>query len=706
MAKQVFTAEVGGRPLSIEIGHVAKQANGSAWVRYGDTIVLATATMGAAKDEGFLPLTIVYEEKAYAAGKIPGGFFKREGRPHEHEVHFARLIDRPIRPLFPEGFNNETQVFAYVISYDQNCTAEFPALLAASIALFSSDIPFTTPVVGVRVGRVGGQFVLNPTPAQHEESDLDMMVVVSDDGITMVEGGAHFVPESVIVDGLVFAQEAAAPILKLQHEIRKAIGKPKAAFNPPADHSTELGWLKSNFGAKLTAAAKVIQKHERSAAFSALKSEAKAGFIAQFPDKELLFGSQWDLAKEKAVRQLIRSGVRNDGRDWKTVRPITIDMAPLPRAHGSSIFTRGETQSIVTCTLGTTDDEVKQDGIAGTKFKKFYLHYNFPPFSVGEVRRVGSPGRREVGHGLLAERAISHTIPEWTDFPYTVRIVSDITESNGSSSMASVCGGTLALMDAGVPIREPIAGVAMGLIEEEGDMVVPTDILGDEDHLGDMDFKVAGGASGITALQMDIKVRRVSKDLLSRALEQARVARLHILGEMHKAMPTTRTEMSQYAPRFEKILIHPDKIREVIGPGGKMIRSIVEESGAKIDILDDGVVFIYATSLESAMVARRRIEAICAVPEPGKYYEGLVKKTVDFGAFIEIMPGTEGLCHVSELDNQRVQYVQDVVREGDAVIVKVLSIEANGKIRLSRKAAMHVTPETLDAENDKAAKGD
>jgi polyribonucleotide nucleotidyltransferase len=680
-----------GRPLVIETGKVARQAGGSVWIQYGETVVLVTATASRSPREGidFFPLTCDYQEKTFAAGKIPGGFFKREGRPGEKEVLTSRLIDRPIRPLFPKGFNCETQVIATVLSHDRENDPDVVALLGASIALTLSDIPFNGPIAAARVGRVDGKIVINPTTAQLEESDMNMIIAASKDAIVMVEGGAKILPENVLLEGLFAAHEAVQPLIKLQEDLQKKVGKPKRTVVPPAVDEALATTVKNFAAPKLQAALAKSVKQERYAALDAVLEEAVATLGADDPGKAKQVGQLVNKVTKNVVRdQIIKERKRLDGRGLADIRPITCEIDVLPRTHGSAIFTRGETQALVTTTLGTSSDEQRIDALVGEHYKKFMLHYNFPPFSTGETKFLRSPGRREIGHGALAERALVPVLPDEADFPYTIRIVSEILESNGSSSMASVCGGSLSLMQAGVPVKAPVAGVAMGLIKEGDEVRVLSDILGDEDHLGDMDFKVTGTRDGITAVQMDIKIGGVTRAVMSEALEQARQGRLHILEKMASAIATPRGELSLHAPRIVTIKIKQDRIRDLIGPGGKTIRAIVEETGAKIDVSDDGTVLVASSDGVALEKALDRIRGLTAEAEVGKIYRGTVRRVVDFGAFVEILPGTDGLVHISQLADERVRKVTDVVNEGDVIDVKVLEVDRSGKIRLSRKEAL------------------
>ena len=683
-----------GRPLSIEVGRMAKQAAGSALVQYGDTMVLVTAVANHEAREGidFFPLTVDYQEKTFAAGKIPGGFFKREGRPSEKEVLTSRLIDRPLRPLFAEGFYCETQVIATVLSADKENDPDMVALLGASAALEVSDIPFLGPIAAVRMGRVDGNLVVNPTLPDLERSDLNLIVAGSRDAIVMVEGGARMVPEDVILDALFAAHEAIQPLLDLQSELRKALGKPKRPVEAPKRNEALFERVQSLAVPKIREAMALAGKHERNDRLKAVSREVRDALAGEFADCASEIRGAYDEAQRNLFREMIvRESKRVDGRGLKDVRPIQCEVEILPRTHGSALFTRGETQALCVITLGTASDEQKIDALLGEYYKRFMLHYNFPPFSVGEVKFLRSPGRREIGHGALAERALAAVLPGEDKFPYTVRLVSEVLESNGSSSMATVCGGSLSLMDAGVPILAPVAGVAMGLIKEGSQVRVLTDILGDEDHLGDMDFKVAGTSEGVTAVQMDNKIGGVSREVMREALYQAREGRLFILGEMAKTLRTPRESLSTYAPRIVTLKIRVDKIRDVIGPGGKVIRSIVEETGAKIDVEDDGTIFVASADGESMRRAVERIEQITAEAQIGKIYKGKVRKIMDFGAFVEILPGTDGLVHISQLAPGRVNRVTDVVQEGDEILVKVLEIDKSGKIRLSRREAMRET---------------
>src|SRR5215813_2489777 len=684
---------IGDRELSIEIGKLAKQAQGSALVRYGDTVVLVTACASNPREGlDFFPLTVDYRENFYAAGKIPGGFFKREGKPSEREVLNSRMIDRPIRPLFPEGYKNETQIIALVLSADTDIDPSMHAIVGASTALYTSVIPFSHPVAAVRVGLIEGRYYLNPTYAELKNSRLNLAVAGMEDGIVMVEAGANEVSEEVMVEALNFGHQAIKQIIGLQKELYAKIRPRKMEVVPPSLDEAMAKKIENSVRADLEDALNT-HKHDKLESYS-LVDEAKEKAVKLFPDAEededklKMVKRIFDALKEKIFRDdILRKRERPDRRKFDTIRPIWIETRILPRTHGSAIFTRGETQALVTATLGTSEDVQRLDWLEGESTKRFMMHYNFPPFSVGEVSPLRGPGRREIGHGALAERALVPVIPEETEFPYTVRVVSDILESNGSSSMATVCGGTLALMDAGVPIKAPVAGIAMGLVKEGDKVAVLTDILGDEDHLGDMDFKVAGTASGVTAIQMDNKAGGITREILRQALHQARDARLFILSVMEKAIQAPRKEISAYAPRIETIHIKPDKIREVIGPGGKVIRGLVEETGCKIDIDDDGTVVIASAdgaALEKAIAA---IQAICAEPEVGRIYHGKVRKVVEFGAFVEIMPGTDGLLHISQLSEERVRRVEDVVREGDEIDVKVLDVDRSGKIRLSLREA-------------------
>ena len=683
-----------GRPLSIEIGRVAKQADGAALVRYGETVVLVTAV--AAKelklDTDFFPLTVDYQEKTFAVGKIPGGFFKREGRPSEKEILTCRLVDRAIRPLFSEGLRCETQVIATVLSADRENDPDVVAMLGTSIALHVSDIPFNGPLAGVRIGRIDGQWVINPTQSQLRDSDTDIFLSGSRDAIVMVEGGARMVPEDEILEALFAGHEAIQPLLQIQEEIRREIGKPKRHVPLAELNSGVVKRVEELALAKLKQAIEIPEKLERYKRIGEVKGEVVGQALEELPDKEKDIKGAFDELKRKTFRDLVIEQERRiDGRGLKDIRPITCEVEVLPRTHGSALFTRGETQALVVTTLGTASDEQKIDALIGEHYKKFMLHYNFPPFSVGEVKFLRGPSRREIGHGNLAERALLPVLPPEESFPYTVRIVSEILESNGSTSMATVCGGSLSMMDAGVPVAAPVAGIAMGLIKEGEHVRVLSDILGDEDHLGDMDFKVAGTPEGITSLQMDIEISGVNREIMRQALHQAKEGRLHILGIMGATMASHRANVSGHAPRIITLKVKPDKIREIIGPGGKVIRGIIEATGVKMDVEDDGTVMIASSDEAASRKAIEMVQRIAAEAEIGKIYKGTVRKIVDFGAFVEILPGTDGLVHISQLAPERVRRVSDVLKEGDEVMVKVLEIDRQGKIRLSRKEALQET---------------
>ena len=683
-----------GRLLSIEVGKLAKQADGAALVRYGETVVLVTAVAvkDLKTDTDFFPLTVDYQERTFAAGKIPGGFFKREGRPSEKEILTCRLIDRSIRPLFSDGLRCETQVIATVLSADRENDPDVVAMLGASVALHVSDIPFNGPLAGVRIGRIDGRWAVNPTQSQLLESDMDIFLSGSRDAIVMVEGGARMVPEDEILEALFTGHQAVQPLLQIQEEIRREIGKPKrqvplAELDPAIARQVEQLAL-----SKLQQAIEIPEKLERYKQIGEIKGDVVGQMLAEFPQKEKDIKGAFDELKRKCFRGLIIQRERRiDGRGLKDIRPITCEVEVLPRTHGSALFTRGETQALVVTTLGTASDEQKIDALIGEHYKKFMLHYNFPPFSVGEVKFLRGPSRREIGHGNLAERALLPVLPPEESFPYTVRIVSEILESNGSTSMATVCGGSLSLMDAGVPVSAPVAGIAMGLIKEGEHVRVLSDILGDEDHLGDMDFKVAGTPDGVTSLQMDIKISGVNRDIMRQALYQAREGRLHILGIMTETMGSHRASVSGHAPRIITLKVRPDKIREIIGPGGKVIRGIIEATGVKMDVEDDGTVTIASSDEAASRKAIEMVQRIAAEAEVGKIYKGTVRKIVDFGAFVEILPGTDGLVHISQLAPERVRRVSDVLKEGDEVLVKVLEIDRQGKIRLSRKEALQET---------------
>jgi len=694
MTLMTKTLSLGGRELTLETGRVARQADGSAWIRFGETVVLVAAVSASSVREGvdFLPLTVDYRVRTSAAGKIPGGFFKREGRPTDHETLSCRIIDRSIRPLFPKGWRSEIQVMATILSADPQNAPDVLAATATSLALGLSDIPFAGPLATLRVGRVGGELIANPTFKQLEESDLDLVVSCSAEAIVMVEGEADQVPEATMIDALLFAFDQCQPIIRVQQEMIAALGKPKRSFTKrevdPALVEKVRGWV----GGEMQTSLDIREKLPRYAAGDALRARVLKLAQEAFPDNKFI-GMDVEDVLDKMRREVVRGriarqGQRLDGRGLKDVRKITIELGVLPRAHGSVLFTRGETQAIVTTTLGTSRDEQLIESLEADYRKRFLLHYNFPPYSVGEVRPIRGPGRREIGHGALAERALKKLIPDAEQFPYTIRIVSDITESNGSSSMATVCGGSLSLMDAGVKLPEAVAGVAMGLIKEGDGYHVLTDILGDEDHLGDMDFKVAGTRSGITAIQMDIKVTGISREVLATALAQAREARLHVLGEMDKAISAPRPELSPYAPRITTIQIRPERIKDIIGPGGRVIKEIVAQTGCSIDVEDDGTVRIGSSDPEASARAQQIIKELTQEAEVGKVYMSTVKKITDFGAFCEILPGTDGLLHISEMSDKRVEKVTDLLREGDEVLVKVVGIDRQGKIRLSRKEAL------------------
>jgi len=679
-----------GRPLRLESGRLAKQASGSALVQFGDTVVLAAASVSdSISPLPFFPLLVEYREKFYAAGKIPGGFLKREARPHDEEILSARIIDRTIRPLFPEGFKNEVQVFVYVLSADQENDADVLGLMAASFALASSKIPFAGPVAAVRVGRIEDKWVLNPTFQQLEFSDVDIVVSGTKDSIVMVEGGAAEVGEEDMLAALKVAQKGIAELVAVQEELLAKHHVQKMEWSraePPAELKARVDALALP---RVKEAMNLPEKAERAQALAALGATIKTQLEAEFPEHGRMIGDLLEETQYHSMRrQVLERGERIDGRDTTTVRPITCEVGVLPRTHGSALFTRGQTQALVTATLGSVDDEQRIDNIDVPRetTKSFMLHYNFPPFSTGEVRPMRGTSRREIGHGALAERAITPLLPDYKSFPYTIRVVSEILESNGSSSMATVCGSSLSLMDAGVPLKAPCAGVAMGLIKEGDKIAILTDILGTEDHLGDMDFKVAGTEAGITSIQMDIKIQGLSLDIMAKALDQARAGRLHILKNMAKTLATHRTEMSPWAPRIITLQVRPKDIGKIIGPKGANIREIEEVSGAKVSIDDDGVVTIAAVGGEAGNKAREMIEGMVQEAEVGKTYTGKVKSTTAFGAFVEILPGVEGLLHISELQHGRTEKTEDVVKKGDTVEVKVLEVDERGKMRLSRKA--------------------
>jgi polyribonucleotide nucleotidyltransferase len=695
--KTTVTTSVGGRQITIETGRLAKQADGAALVSCGNNIVLVTAV--SSKKESpldFFPLQVEYQEKFYATGRIPGGYFKREGKPTTNAVLTARLIDRPVRPKFPEGYRFETQIVATVLSADGAFPVEILASIGASAALHVSDIPFDGPIAAVQVGRVDGQLIANPTPQQMERSDFDIIVAGSRVGLLMVEGECKLVSEADAMAALRFGHAALTPLLNAQDELREKTGsKAKRPFTPATIDADFRSQVEAFLSPKINAALRIREKGERYKAGDVAKAEAKKLYVATITDDKLKAQREKELGtivedlKYKVARAMILDdGSRIDGRDMVTVRPIACEVGMLPRTHGSGLFTRGETQVLGTVTLGTGDDEQFIDSLLGLEKRRFLLHYNFPPFSVGECGRFGGNSRRELGHGNLAERSLKVALPDQEKFPYTIRIVSEVLESNGSSSMGTVCSGTLALLDAGVPIKANVAGIAMGLIKEGERFAVLTDILGDEDHLGDMDFKVAGTATGISALQMDIKIDSVSFQVMETALAQAKDGRLHILQEMEKVMKVPRGQISEYAPRIETIRINPDKIREVIGAGGKVIRGITEQTGVKIEIEDDGQIHIASADPAATKRAIAIIMEIVAEAEVGKTYKGKVVKITDFGAFVEIMAGTQGLLHISEITHERLRSVTDVLNEGDEIDVRVLDIDRAGRVKLSRKVLL------------------
>lgn len=690
--KNTVQVEVGGRPLIFESGEVARQAGGSVLMRYGDTVILIAATKEDRVRENidFVPLSVDYQEMSFAAGRIPGGFFRREvGRPSEKETLTSRLIDRPIRPLFPKKYAYETQVVATVLSVDKENEPDVVALTGASAALHISSIPFLGPVAAVRVGRVNGEFVINPSAAQLLESDMNIVVAGSRDAVVMVEGGAEFVSEEHIADAVMFAHEAIVPIIGAQDELQKLIGKTKDAPPEVVVDQVLIDRVNALARDEMLEVMTTPEKFARRDRKRAMKTRVREELAADYEGREKEIDALLEELEKHVVRKMmVEQRHRIDGRAFDEIRPIWIEAGKLPRTHGSALFTRGETQVIAIVTLGSSSDEQKIETLAGETFKSFMLHYNFPPFSVGEVRPLRGPGRREIGHGALAERAIRPSLPKNGEFPYTIRVVSQVTESNGSSSMATVCGASLALMDAGVPVSDSVAGIAMGLVKEGDEFIVLSDILGDEDHLGDMDFKVTGTEAGVTAFQMDVKISGVNREILKKALDQARAGRLHILGKMKEVITTPRSELSPYAPRVVTIQINPDKIRDVIGPGGKVIRAIVAETGAKIDIDDSGRVVVMSPDGEACDKAIARIRSLTTEPEIGQLYMSKIVRVTDFGAFAEILPNTEGLIHISQLEHQRVRKVTDVVNEGDQVLVKVIDIDKDGRIRLSRKAAL------------------
>ncbi|MBL9012933.1 MAG: polyribonucleotide nucleotidyltransferase [Myxococcales bacterium] len=698
------TAIVGGKEISIETGKWAKQASGSVIIRCGDSMVLVTAQGSAQpRDIDFMPLTCEYQEKFYSSGKIPGSFFRREGRTTNDEILVCRLMDRPIRPLFPKGWFIDTQIIANVISFDRENATDVLAMTAASCAVHISDLVWDGPLAGVRIGRIDGQFVANPTFAEREKSDMDIVVAASKDAIMMVEGEMHELQEDTIIDALLFAHQAVQPLIELQERLRASNGKEKRPFTKPVTDEELAAQVKQFAWDRLATAMQIKDKKKRRGSISELHLELRAELAGE--------GKPWagkakevdtafsKLEKKWARGHTISTRTRIDGRKPDEIRAISVETGVLPRAHGSALFTRGETQALVAVTLGTKYDEKKLDTLLGDQKKTFYLDYNVPPFSTGEVKMLRGQSRREVGHGFLAERSVESIVPVYEDFPYTIRVVSDILESNGSSSMASVCGGSLALMDAGVPTKAPVAGIAMGLMKEGDDYVILSDILGDEDHLGDMDFKVTGTRRGVCALQMDIKVDGLTREILEKALAQAKQGRLHILDKMDAAISAPRDEVSIYAPRIVTVQVKPDKVRDIIGPGGKTIRAIQEQTGAQIDINDNGIVSIASANAKAIEQAQALISGLTMEPEVGQFYNGIVKKIVEIGAFVEIMPGTDGLLHISEVAKERIRAVEDVLNEGDEVVVKCIKVDRDGKIRLSRREALDANPGPEEVHN-------
>ena len=692
MAKVTKSFQYGKHQVTLETGEIARQASGAVMVSVEGTVVLVTVVAASKGREGqdFFPLTVDYVEKFYSAGRIPGGFFKREGRPTEKETLTSRLIDRPVRPLFPEEYKNEVQVIAQVVSLNPEVDGDIPAVIGAAAALSLAGIPFNGPIGAARVGYANGNYILNPTKTELETSELDLVVAGTSNAVLMVESEAKLLSEDVMLRAVMFGHRELLKVINAINELTVEVGTKPSTWAAPAKNTSMIGALKESVAGRLTDAFKVRDKLQRRDAISLAKQDVMQSLAGR---AEAESWNAADLAKEfgeleyRTLRDsVLASKVRIDGRKLDDVRPIQVRVGVLPRTHGSALFTRGETQALVTVTLGTARDAQIIDAPEGESKDPFLFHYNFPPFSVGEAGRFGAPKRREIGHGRLAKRGVQAVKPSMEAFPYVVRVVSEITESNGSSSMASVCGSSLAMMDAGVPLKAPVAGIAMGLVKEGDNFVVLSDILGDEDHLGDMDFKVAGTSEGISALQMDIKIDGITEEIMRVALEQAKRGRLHILGEMGKVISTSRTEMSEYAPRLLTIKIHPDKIREVIGKGGATIRSITEETGTTIDITDDGTVVIASVNREAAEAAKARIEQIVSDVEPGRIYEGKVAKLMDFGAFVTILPGKDGLVHVSQISNERVEKVSDKLKEGDIVKVKVLEVDKQGRIRLSMKA--------------------
>jgi polyribonucleotide nucleotidyltransferase len=686
--------DFGGKPFFIETGKVAKQASGAVVVQYGETVVLVTAVSSEEKREGidFFPLTVNYLEMTYAAGRIPGGFFKREGRPTDREILISRFIDRPLRPLFPKGFQNETQIIATVLSADSDHDPSILGMIGASSALYLSDIPFDVPIAGAKVGKIDGEYVLNPAPDELELSDIDLFVAGSEDAIIMVEGSAKEVKEEVVLEAILFGHRSLRPVIELQKQLRELCGKMKreVGVNPLDEALFEK--VRRVAQEKLQETYRIPEKAKRRESLEeVLNFTTQECGIEDDPSQKKVKKVFEEIDRQLQRRRILEKRIRTDGRDLSQIRPISCEAGILPRTHGSALFTRGETQVLAVVTFGTSEDEQKINSLMGETYKSFMLHYNFPPFSTGEVSPLRSPSRREIGHGALAERALLPVLPSSEKFPYTIRIVSEVLESNGSSSMATVCGATLSLMDAGVPIKAPVAGIAMGLILEDGEEAILSDILGDEDHIGDMDFKMAGTAEGVTAIQMDVKIKGISKEVLGRVLKQSREGRIYILEKMRATLPEPRSDLSRHAPRIITLQVKQEKIRDIIGPGGKNIRSIVEQTGVKIDVEDSGAVKLASPNYESIEKAIQIIKRLTQEVEVGAIYMGKVKRIMGFGAIVEIFPGTDGLVHISQLADYHVKEVTDIVKEGDDVPVKVIDVDPQGRIRLSRKAALKET---------------